>query len=311
MKILVTGGAGFIGSHVCERLIKDGHEVVCVDSFITGSRKNIAHLEKGKGFTLLEHDITEPLPGDWSDLDRVYHLACPASPADYRQIPLQTLMTSALGTKNVLDIVGKYFLSFVLASSSEVYGDPLQHPQKEEYRGNVNTVGERSCYTEGKRFAETLSWNYWKHFQFDLKIVRIFNTYGPRMRKHDGRCIPEFISRALAGEPLPVHGDGLQTRSFCYIDDMVDGLVAIPETDKKFLGPVNLGNPEEITINNLAKKIVSLTKSESTISHVDKAPDDPVMRRPDVSLAKEKTGFQPKVGLEDGLLKTIEYFRQN
>lgn len=308
MKILVTGGAGFIGSHLCERLLHDGHEVFCVDNFITGSR---SHLKGEKKLHIIEHDITEPLnlKGE-EELDQIYHLASPASPVDYREIPLQTLMTNSVGTKNVLDIAGKYFLPFLLASTSEVYGDPLEHPQTESYRGNVNTLGERSCYNEGKRFAEALTYNYWRHFQFDLKIVRIFNTYGPRMRKHDGRVIPEFIRRAIEDEPLRIAGDGKQTRSFCYVDDMVDGLVkAMAHEEKEFSGPVNLGNPHEITIDDLAQKIVELTGSESMISNVEAAEDDPRQRCPDITLAREKYGFEPKVGLDEGLKRTIAFFQ--
>ncbi len=309
MKILVTGGAGFIGSHLCERLIADGHEVVCVDNFITGSPKNVSHLEETGRFRLLEHDITNPFEEDFDDVEQVYHLASPASPVDYKEIPLQTMMTNAQGTKNVLDLAGRYFIPFLLASTSEVYGDPLEHPQKEGYFGNVNTLGERSCYDSGKRFAESLAYNYWRHFQFDLKIARIFNTYGPKMRKHDGRVIPEFFKQAIAGEPLRITGDGSQTRSFCYVDDLVDGLIALMgREEKEFSGAVNLGNPEEITVKALAEKIVELTKSESMMSFVDGEKGDPQRRCPDISLAREKLGFEPKVGLDEGLKKTFEYF---
>ena len=307
MKILVTGGAGFIGSHLCERLLGDGHEVLCVDNFITGSRENVSHLEES--FRLIEHDITLPFKEDFGDVDQIYHLASPASPVDYREIPLQTLWVNAAGTKNMLDLAAKNGVPLLYSSTSEVYGDPLEHPQKESYYGNVNPIGERSCYDEGKRFGESLSINYQKHFQFPLKIVRIFNTYGPRMRKHDGRVIPEFINNALNDEPLRVTGDGKQTRSFCFIDDMVDGLIAAMKEDESFVGPVNIGNPDEITIQDLAKNIVDLTESESIISFVERMEDDPMRRCPNIELAKNKFGFNPKVNLEEGLKKTILYFK--
>lgn len=309
MKILVTGGAGFIGSHLCGRLLKEGHSVVCVDSFITGSPKNVEHLSDNADFRLLEHDITSPLPEDFDDIDLIYHLASPASPVDYREIPLQTLMTNGIGTKNVLDLAGRYFISFILASTSEVYGDPAEHPQTEKYWGNVNPLGERSCYSEGKRYAESLAFNYWRHFQFPLKVVRIFNTYGPRMRKHDGRVIPSFIMSAMSGEPLRMSGDGSQTRSFCYVDDLVDGLVAVLDDDsKEFEGAVNLGNPDEISVKELAQKIVELCGSESIIREGPAEEDDPQRRQPDISLAQKKYGFAPKVGLDEGLKNCIEYF---
>lgn len=311
MNILVTGGAGFIGSHLCERLLQQGHAVFCVDNFITGTPKNVQHLKENDRFQLIEHDITEPLDSlKLPDLDQVYHLASPASPVDYRDIPLQTMMTNSQGTKNVLDIAGRYFIPFLLASTSEVYGDPNEHPQKESYWGNVNSLGERSCYNEGKRFAEALAYNYWRHFQFDLKIVRIFNTYGPRMRKHDGRVVPEFIKQALADEPLRITGDGTQTRSFCYVDDLVDGLMNVMSKEQKeFSGPVNLGNPEEVTMNDLAQKILELTNSDSMMSHVEAAEDDPKKRCPDIGLAQKEYGFEPKINLQDGLKQTISFFQ--
>ncbi len=309
MKIVVTGGAGFIGSHLCERLLQDGHEVICIDNFITGSHKNIQGLKENPRFRLIEHDVTEPLPEDLTDVDQVYHLACPASPVDYREVPLQTAWTSAAGTKTMLEVVAKFDIPFLFASSSEVYGAALEHPQTEAYFGNVNPLGERACYNEGKRFGEALCMSFWRHFGFPLKIVRIFNTYGPRMRKYDGRVIPEFINRALANEPLRIQGDGNQTRSFCYVDDLVEGLIALMQTDRKFIGPVNLGKPEEISMNDLAQKIVELTASESIITHVDKVPDDPGKRRPDIALAQQKIGFDPKISLAEGLKKTIEYYR--
>lgn len=340
MKILVSGGAGFIGSHLCEKLLAQGHKVVAVDSFITGSAKNVAQFKDDPNFTLVNHDITSPLPeavigktniapgyGNTDELkfDQVYHLACPASPMDYKEIPLQTLWVNAAGTKNMIELAVRHGAAFLLASTSEIYGDPLQHPQKESYWGNVNPIGERSCYDEGKRFAESLAINYWKHFRFKLKIARIFNTYGPRMRKHDGRVIPEFITRALDGESLRINGNGLQTRSFCYINDMIDGILALMETPAEFTGPVNLGNPQEITIKELAEKIIELTGATGPlgdmgaesgapvglISFADMPQDDPLRRCPDIGLAREKFGFNPKIGLEEGLKRTIEFFTKS
>jgi len=311
IKSIVTGGAGFIGSHLCERLIEAGHEVICVDNFLTGNAKNVEHLKGETRFRLVEHDINLPLEGvaALGGIDRIYHLACPASPVDYREIPLQTLWVNAAGTKNMLELAVKNKASFLHASTSEVYGDPLQHPQKESYWGNVNPIGERSCYNEGKRYAESMCMAYRKAFGLTLKIVRIFNTFGPRMRRNDGRVIPEFINRAMAGEPIRVNGDGLQTRSFCYIDDMVDGIIAAMETPDDFTGPVNLGNPEEISMMELAKKIIALTGSASKTGNAEMPQDDPQKRQPDITLARATFGFAPKVGLEDGLMKTIQYFQ--
>jgi UDP-glucuronate decarboxylase len=312
MKIIVTGGAGFIGSHVCERLLAQGHEVFCVDNFLTGTPKNLDSIKQHTGFTLVEHDICYPFPAhileDFGKIDVIYHLACPASPVDYREIPLQTLWVNAAGTKHMLEIAVKLDSVFVMASTSEIYGDPLEHPQKESYFGNVNPIGFRSCYNEGKRFAESLAINYYRDFLFPLKIVRIFNTYGPRMRKNDGRVIPEFINRALQSEPLRLNGDGKQTRSFCYIDDMVDGLMAVAATDRDFIGPVNLGNPDEVSILELAKSIVQFIASESLIVHQDLPEDDPARRKPDISLAQKTFDFAPKVGLQEGLKRTISWF---
>jgi UDP-glucuronate decarboxylase len=303
MKILVTGGAGFIGSHLCGRLLDGGHEVFCVDNFVTGSRENV----KGE---LVEHDVSEPMGDKLPEgVGRIYHLASPASPKDYREIPLQTLWVNASGTKNMLDIAAKNGIPMLMASTSEVYGDPHEHPQQESYYGHVNPIGERSCYDEGKRYAESLCVNYYKQFRFPLRIARIFNTYGPGMRKLDGRAIPEFISNALQGEPLNVNGDGLQTRSFCYIDDMVDGLIKLMDLEKEYAGPVNLGNPDEITIKELAETIIQLTNSESLISHTPKPEDDPNKRCPDIRRAKELIGFDPKIPLAEGLEKTISYFQ--
>ncbi len=323
MRILVTGGAGFIGSHLCERLLQEGHQVIAVDNFITGNPRNLASFKDHPNFTLVEHDITSPLPaevvgktnmapgyGDSDTLkfDEVYHLACPASPVDYQDIPLQTLMVNSIGTKNIIEVAVRHCAAMLLASSSEVYGDPEQHPQKETYWGHVNPIGDRSCYSEGKRFSEALAVNYYQHFGFPLKIVRIFNTYGPRMRKHDGRVIPSFIQSALHDEPLRMHGDGLQTRSFCYIDDMVDGML-LSMGHKEYLGPVNLGREEEISIKELAEKIITLTGSSSMISSGNPLKEDPKRRKPDLTLAETKLGYKPKIDLEDGLKKTIDFFR--
>jgi len=312
MRSLVTGGAGFIGSHLCEKLLNSGHEIVCMDNFITGDSRNIAHL-KSAGFTLIEHDINLPFTPDQlkaiGKIDRIYHLACPASPVDYREIPLQTLWVNAAGMKNMLELAVKTGARFLHASTSEVYGDPQEHPQKESYWGHVNPIGERSCYNEGKRYAESMAMAYYKSYRISLKIVRIFNTFGPRMRRNDGRVIPEFIRLALEGEPLLVNGGGSQTRSFCYIDDMIAGLLAAMETPAEFIGPVNLGNPEEISIADLARKIIALTGSSSTLSDAGMPQDDPMKRKPDITLAKTVFGFDPVVSLEEGLKKTIDYFR--
>lgn len=321
MRIIVTGGAGFIGSHLCEKLVEMGHEVICIDNFVTGAPKNIAHLleaaKNGKAnFKLIEHDITNPLhelfpntnypvPPEYK-IDQVYHLACPASPIDYKDLPLQTLWTAVAGTKNVVEIAVKHSAKLLLASTSEVYGDPKIHPQTEDYFGNVNPVGPRSCYSEAKRFAETVAYNFWHHFQYPLRIARIFNTYGPRMRKSDGRVIPEFINRALNFEPLRVHGDGKQTRSFCYVDDLVAGLIALMNTEENYFGPVNLGNPEEITVGELAKMVVEMTGGTAMISNVPAVEEDPVVRKPDISKAKKLFGFEPKISLKEGLKLVIE-----
>lgn len=322
MRIIVTGGAGFIGSHLCERLLQDGHEVFCVDNFVTGNPKNVAHLKENKLFHVVEHDITTPLKNELirSDdlrllenrqgkIDQIYHLACPASPNDYKEIPLQTLWTCSAGTKNMLELAVRQDAAILVASTSEVYGDPLEHPQKETYWGNVNPIGERSCYNEGKRFAESLAINYWRHFRFPLKIVRIFNTYGPRMRKHDGRVIPEFIQRAVNLEPLSVNGDGKQTRSFCYVDDLIEGLVAVMKTEKDFTGPLNLGNPEEISMIDLANMIIKMTDSSSLIRFMPLPEDDPLHRKPDIGLAQKMISFEPKISLSEGLQKTIDFFK--
>ena len=303
MKAIVSGGAGFIGSHLCEKLLDRGDEVICIDNFITGDYRNIKGLiEKyPKNFRLIEHDITLPIDsGSFVDIDWIFHLACPASPVDYAKLPLQTLWVNAAGTKNMLELANRFNAGFFLASSSEVYGDPEVHPQHEEYLGNVNQLGPRSCYTEGKRFAETLAVNYFEHFQFPLVIARIFNVYGPRMRKNDGRVVPSFLESAMNGEPLSVYGNGNQSRSFCYVDDIVNGILLSTGNDK-YYGPINLGNPEEISILELAKKIIKLSNSESMIQYLEARVDDPVRRKPDISKAKKLFGFEPKIGIDSGL----------
>jgi len=312
-KIAIFGGAGFIGSHLCHRLTESGFGVLCVDNLLTGRESNIASLKNSNNFRFIEHDITTPFEKETEEELKscriFYNLASPASPHDYTKLPLQTLWVNAAGTRNLLHIAAKNNIVFVQASTSEVYGDPLMHPQKEEYYGNVNPVGPRSCYDEGKRFAESLCFNYWNDFKFPLKIVRIFNTYGPLMRVNDGRVISEFIKNALTERPLKINGNGSQTRSFCYIDDMVEGLIKLAATPVDFTGPVNLGNPHEITIKNLAEIIIEMTNSKSAIINEKRSTDDPARRCPDISLAKKIIGFSPAVNLTEGLRKTIEYFK--
>jgi UDP-glucuronate decarboxylase len=309
MKILVAGAAGFIGSHLVERLLNEGHTVVGVDNFVTGSDTNLEplHDHGADTFRFLEHDITQPLELD-EPFDVIFNLACPASPVDYQRIPLETLWVSAAGTKHLLDLAVKTNATFVHASTSEVYGDPLEHPQTESYWGNVNCLGPRSCYDEGKRFAESLIMNTGTKYDLPWKIVRIFNTYGPRMRHHDGRVIPNFITQALRNEPITIYGDGYQTRSFCYVDDMVDGLIKMMQKDN-FHGPVNLGNPEEISIRRLAEEVIAVTQSQSKLTFKDLPEDDPKVRRPDISLATQMLEFSPQLSLNDGLEHTIDYFR--
>ncbi len=304
--IVVTGGAGFIGSHLCEFLLSKGNKVIAIDNFATGRRENISGFADNKNFTLLEHDITKKIPLK-ERVHAIYNLASLASPLFYQKMPLETLLVNSLGTLNALELAKKNNAKFLQASTSEVYGDPLQHPQKESYYGNVNTVGARSCYDEGKRFAETAAMEYGKKYGLEIRIARIFNTYGPRMRSDDGRVVPNFIVQALQGKPLTVYGKGKQTRSFCYISDQVAGLTALMGSD--YAMPVNIGNPEEITILTLAEKIKSLTGSESEIKFLPLPEDDPARRRADISLAREKLGWQPKVPLEDGLEKTVEWFK--
>jgi len=304
-RILITGGAGFLGSHLCEFLLEKEADVICVDNFFSGSKDNIRHLFSHPYFELIRHDIIHPL---FVEVDKIFHLACPASPIHYQYNAIKTVKTSVMGTINMLGLAKRTKARILLASSSEIYGDAKIHPQLESYWGNVNPIGLRSCYDEGKRVAETLMMDYHRQNKVDVRIVRIFNTYGPRMAINDGRVVSNFIVQALRNEPLTIYGDGNQTRSFCYVSDLIQGLKAMMESNN-FIGPMNLGNPAECTILNLAKKIIGLTKSSSKIIHKPLPLDDPVRRRPDTSLAKEKIGWMPETELEKGLLKTIDYFK--
>ena len=301
--ILVTGGAGFIGSHLCERLLKEGHHVICLDNFFTGSRKNIEHLTDNKEFELIRHDIVEPI---LLEVEQIYNLACPASPVHYQYNAIKTIKTSVLGVTNMLGLAKRAKARILQASTSEVYGDPILHPQREDYWGNVNPIGIRSCYDEGKRVAETLMMDYHRQHNVDIKIVRIFNTYGPRMAENDGRVVSNFIVQALKGEDITIYGDGTQTRSFCYVDDLVNGMMTLMNKEN-FTGPVNIGNDGEYTIKELAEMIIELTNSNSQIVYKPLPSDDPCKRRPDLSLARKELDYEPKVHVRDGLLKTIEY----
>lgn len=305
MRILVTGGAGFIGSHLCERLLNEGNKVICLDNFYTGSKENVAHLLQNKNFELVEHDITEPF---FADVEQIYNLACPASPVHYQFNPVKTMKTSVLGIINMLELAKKCNARILQASTSEVYGDPKVHPQREDYWGNVNPVGVRSCYDEGKRAAETLIMDYNHYEKVDVRIVRIFNTYGPKMDKEDGRVVSNFIVQALQGEDITVYGEGLQTRSFCYVNDLVDGIMKLMNSD--YVGPVNIGNNSERTILDFAKIIIEMTGSKSKIVYKDLPSDDPMQRCPDLTLAKEKLNWQPTTDIQVGIAKTIEYFKQ-
>jgi UDP-glucuronate decarboxylase len=306
MRILVTGGAGFIGSHLCEMLLKEKHEVICLDNYFTGSKKNIYHLFDFKDFEILRHDIISPIE---AEVDQIYNLACPASPIFYQFNPVRTIQANVLGVTNMLELAKRTKARILQASTSEIYGDPQVHPQKEDYWGNVNPIGVRSCYDEGKRVAESLMMDYHRQHNVDIKIVRIFNTYGPRMAINDGRVVSNFIIQGLKGDEITVYGQGEQTRSFCYISDMVSGLVTMMNK-QDFIGPVNLGNPGEFTILSLAKKVIELTHSKSRIGFKSLPSDDPSRRRPDISLAKSKLGWAPKVEIDEGLQKTISYFTQ-
>lgn len=306
-RILVTGGAGFLGSHLCEHLLRKGEDVLCVDNFYTGTKRNIAHLLDQPYFELLRHDITFPL---YVEVDEIYNLACPASPIHYQNDPVQTTKVNVHGSINMLGLAKRLKAKILQASTSEVYGDPTVHPQPETYWGNVNCIGPRSCYDEGKRCAETLFFDYHRQYKIRIKVARIFNTYGPRMHPNDGRVISNFILQALRNEPITVYGDGLQTRSFCYVDDMIEGLIRLMDSPDEVTGPINLGNPEEISILELAQKIIELTGSRSKILFKPPPVDDPRHRQPLIDLAKEKLGWTPKTPLVEGLKKTIQYFEE-
>lgn len=304
-RILITGGAGFLGSHLSDKLIKEGNEVICVDNFYTGTKDNILHLLDNPYFELIRHDITWPL---YTEVDEIYNLACPASPIHYQKDPVQTTKTSVHGAINMLGMAKRLNVPILQASTSEVYGNPHVHPQTEDYWGNVNPIGPRSCYDEGKRCAETLFFDYYRQHELPIKVIRIFNTYGPNMHPYDGRVISNFILQALNNEPITIYGDGSQTRSFCYVDDLIEGMYRMMNSPHDFVGPVNLGNPNERTILEMAELIVDMTDSKSEITFKPLPKNDPERRRPNISLAKEKLDWEPKVDLEDGLSKTIEYF---
>ncbi|PID91910.1 MAG: NAD-dependent dehydratase [Bacteroidetes bacterium] len=306
-RILITGGAGFLGSHLCERLLDEGNEVLCMDNYFTGAKRNIVHLLKNPYFELIRHDVTSPF---YVEVDEIYNLACPASPIHYQYNPIKTVKTSVMGAINMLGLAKRIRAPILQASTSEVYGDPTVHPQKEEYWGNVNPIGTRSCYDEGKRCAETLFMDYHKQNNVKIKIVRIFNTYGPRMHPNDGRVVSNFIVQALKGEDLTIYGDGTQTRSFQYVDDLIEGMIRMMDSDEHFQGPVNLGNPAEFTMLELAQKVLKLTGSKSRLVHLPLPKDDPAQRKPDISLAREKLdGWEPTIELEAGLERTIHYFK--
>ena len=305
-KVLVTGGAGFVGSFLCDRLIKEGHEVIAVDNFFTGKKSNLLHLQDNPNFELIRHDIVQPI---LVEVDWIFNLACPASPVHYQYNPVKTVKTSVMGTLNMLGLAKRVKARILQASTSEVYGDPQVHPQPENYAGHVNPIGLRSCYDEGKRVAETLMMDYHRQSQIDVKIVRIFNTYGPRMNTDDGRVVSNFIVAALKGEPIVIHGDGKQSRSFCYVTELVDALYIMMKTEN-FTGPVNTGNPDEFTVIELAEKVLEMTNSVSKIVKIDAREDDPVRRKPDISLAKQRLGWEPEISLQKGLRPTIDYFEK-
>ncbi len=305
-RVLVTGGAGFLGSHLCERLLTAGHDVLCLDNLFTGAKQNIAHLIGDPYFELMRHDVTFPL---YVEVDEIYNLACPASPVHYQFDPVQTTKTSVHGAINMLGLAKRTKATILQASTSEVYGDPEVHPQREDYRGSVNPIGPRACYDEGKRCAETLFFDYHRQHRLDIRVVRIFNTYGPRMSLNDGRVVSNFIVQALKGEPITIYGDGEQTRSFCFVDDLIEGMIRFMESTDGFTGPMNIGNPHEITILELAETIIRMTGSSSKIERRPLPSDDPVRRCPDIGLAKKHLDWQPRVPLADGLARTIDYFR--
>ena len=307
-KVLVTGGAGFLGSHLCDRLIQDGHDVLCVDNFFTGSKTNIAHLMGKTHFELMRHDVTFPL---YVEVNQIFNLACPASPVFYQQDPVQTTKTSVHGAINMLGLAKRVRAKILQASTSEVYGDPEVHPQPETYWGKVNPIGIRSCYDEGKRCAETLFFDYWRQHQLQIKVVRIFNTYGPRMQPNDGRVVSNFIMQALRNEDITIYGNGEQTRSFCYVTDLIEAMVRTMNTGPDFTGPVNIGNPVEFTMIELAELVLRLTGSKSKLIFKDLPQDDPKQRKPDIQIATKKLDWAPKVSLNDGLLETVNFFKQN
>lgn len=305
-KILVTGGAGFLGSHLCERLLNEGNDVVCLDNYFTGQKRNVVHLMDHPYFELIRHDVTMPF---FIEVDEIFNLACPASPIHYQYNPIKTVKTSVMGAVNMLGLAKRIRAKILQASTSEVYGDPKIHPQTEDYWGHVNPIGIRACYDEGKRCAETLFVNYNKQNHVRTKIIRIFNTYGPRMHPNDGRVVSNFIVQALKNNDITIYGDGSQTRSFCYCDDLIDGMIRMMNSRDEFTGPVNIGNPNEFTIRELAEKVIQLTGSKSKLIFEPLPSDDPLQRQPDISLAKKELGWQPKVQLEEGLIKTIDYFK--
>ncbi len=305
-RILVTGGAGFLGSHLCDRFVAQGHDVVCLDNFFTSQKSNVAHLLGKPNFELIRHDVVDPI---LLEVDEIYNMACPASPPHYQFNPVKTLKTSVMGAINMLGLAKRVRAKILQASTSEVYGEPQVHPQPESYWGNVNPIGIRSCYDEGKRAAETLFFDYYRQNQVNIRVIRIFNTYGPRMHPFDGRVVTNFIVQALTGQDLTIYGDGSQTRSFCYCDDLLDGIIAMMNGPDDFVGPVNLGNPGEFTMLELAQQVIALTGTKSKISHMPRPADDPSQRRPDITLAKSKLGWEPKVKLHEGLQKTIAYFK--
>ncbi len=305
-RVLVSGGAGFLGSHLCERLLNEGEHVICMDNLFTGSKDNIEHLLGNPNFEFICHDVTEPL---YVDVDRIFNLACPASPPHYQYDPIKTAKTSVYGAINMLGLAKRCHARILQASTSEVYGDPLVHPQPESYRGNVNTIGIRSCYDEGKRMAETLFFDYHRQHDVDIKVIRIFNTYGPRMNPADGRVVSNFIVQALKGDDITIYGDGTQTRSFCYVDDLIEGMVRMMDSRDGFTGPVNLGNPGEFTMKQLAELVLSETGSNSKIVYTELPSDDPTQRKPVIDLAMQELGWKPTIKLEDGLKRTIEYFK--
>ena len=307
MQILITGGSGFIGSHLCNKLLKENHDVICVDNFYTGSKENVSSLLKNRKFELIRHDITFPL---YLEVDQIYNLACPASPNHYQYDPVQTTKTNVHGAINILGLAKRVNAKVFQASTSEIYGDPFQHPQKESYWGNVNPIGPRSCYDEGKRCAETLFFDYHRQHNVNIKVARIFNTYGPNMQPDDGRVISNFIVQSLKNQKITIYGDGTQTRSFCFISDLIDGMIKLMKTDKNITGPLNLGNPLEYSILEIAETILDLTNSNSKIIFKKLPQDDPKKRKPDISLAKKHLKWKPKISLEDGLIQTIDYFKK-